>query len=302
MDVTCIGDVNVDVLTSNLLSLPPKDSQILLDDVRLSTGGCATNTAKALATLGAKTRLIAKVGNDTYGDFVRKDLGKVGNLNLAFAKGNRTGVTIALTFKDKTRSFLTYPGGNGEFSINDIDYDLIEGKCLHVASFFLQGMREKTKKILDYAHEKGMITTFDAGFDPRGWRRQDVTLVRKVLKDVNIFFPNLVEGQKITGEKKKDDVVDALLSLGVGIVALKLGSKGCYVCTEKERIFIPAYKVKVVDTTGAGDVFAAGFLFAYLKAWDLKRCARFASATAALKTQNYGSEKYPKYGEVMRIL
>ena len=99
MDVTCIGDVNVDVLTSNLTCLPPRDSQILLDDLRLSTGGCAANTSKALATLGAKTRLIAKVGNDIYGDFVRKDLGKVGNLDFAYAKGKRTGVTIALTFR-----------------------------------------------------------------------------------------------------------------------------------------------------------------------------------------------------------
>jgi ribokinase len=302
MDVTCVGDVNVDVLTSNLLRLPQRDSQVLLDDLQLTTGGCAANTAKALAILGAKTRLIGKIGDDIYGDFVRKDFGGIHNLKFALAKGSRTGATIALTFKDKTRSFLTYPGGNCEFTIKDLDYDLIEGKCLHVASFFLQGMREKTKRILDYAHQEGMITSFDAGFDPRGWRKQDLTLVRRILKDVDIFFPNLGEGQAITGKKNKDKVVDELLSLGVGIIALKLGSKGCYVCTEKKRTFVPAYKVKALDTTGAGDVFAAGFIYAYLKAWDMGKCARFASAAAALKTRGYGSWKYPKYSEVMRIL
>lgn len=302
MDVTCIGDVNVDVLTSKIDSMPEHDAQMLLSDLRLSTGGCAANTAKALAVLGAKTRLIAKAGKDLYGDYISGDLGGIKNLDLRLARGEKTGVTLAINFTDSTRSFLTYTGGNSEFSIKDIKLNLVEGRCVHIASFFLQGLREKTKKIVDYAHDKGLIVSFDTGFDPRGWSVKDVSLIRKILKDVDIFFPNLREAEAVTGEKNKDRIVDELLSLGVGIVALKRGSKGAYICTKKQRITIPPYKVKVVDTTGAGDVFGAAFIYSYLQAWDLRECGRFAAAAAALKTKSYGSEKYPGYNEVAKML
>ena len=303
MDVTCIGDVNVDILTSNIKTYPKKDTQLLIEDLTMTTGGCAANTSKALAVLGAKTRLIAKAGNDVFGDCVRKDLAKVRNLDLHLSKGKRTGVTLAVTFEDKMRSFLTYTGGNGEFSIKDVDLGAIKGKCLHTTSFFLLGLRGNTNRILDYAHEKGMITTFDPGFDPRGWKKKDVAQIRKTLRDVDIFFPNLSEAEAITGKKGKDKIVDALLSMGVGIVALKMGCKGSYVCTKQERTFVPPFKIKnVVDTTGAGDVYAAGFIYAYLKAWDLQECARFASAAAALKTRGFGSSKYPRYKEVEAML
>jgi sugar/nucleoside kinase (ribokinase family) len=301
-DITSIGDVNVDILTSNITDYPPKDSQMIIDDLHMTTGGCAANYAKASAILGSKTRLIARIGDDLFGNLVRKSLGAVEDLDLCLISGGRTAVTLAITFKDKTRSFLTFPGANGELSVEDIDLDLIEGKYLHIASFFLQGLRADTKKILDYAHKKGMTASFDTGLDPMGWSKADVSLVRKTLKDVDIFFPNHAEAQAITKAKNQKDIIDELLSLGPAIVALKLGSKGAWIASEKEKIFIPSFRVKAVDTTGAGDVFAAGFIHAHSCGWDLKKCGTFASATAALKTQGYGAERYPTYREVSAFL
>jgi len=301
-DITSIGDVNVDILTSNITDYPPKDAQIILEDLHLTSGGCAANFAKASAILGRKTRLIARIGDDIFGDHVRKSLGSVDNLDLRLISGGRTAVTLAITFKDKSRSFLTFPGANSEFSIKDIDSDLIKGKYVHIASFFLQGLRADTKKILDYAHGKGMTASFDTGYDPLGWSKADVSLVRKTLKDVDIFFPNFAEAQAITKTKKVEEVIDELLSLGPAIVALKMGSKGCHICTKDEKIFIPAFRVKAIDTTGAGDVFAAGFVHAHSRGWDLKKCGMFASAAAALKTQGYGAERYPSYEEVRAFL
>lgn len=300
--ITSIGDINVDILTSNITDYPPKDAQIILEDLHLTSGGCAANFAKASAVLGRKTRLIARIGDDLFGNLIRKSLGTVGDLDLCLISGGRTAVTLAITFKDKTRSFLTFPGANTEFSVKDIDFDLIEGRYVHIASFFLQGLRADTKKILDYAHRKGMTASFDTGFDPLGWSKADIALVRKTLKDVDIFFPNLAEAQAITKAKKVEEVIEELLSLGPSIVALKMGSKGAWVASKDEKIFIPAFRVKVIDTTGAGDVFAAGFIHAHSRGWDLKKCGMFASAAAALKTQGYGAKKYPTYQEVSAFL
>jgi ribokinase len=300
--ITSIGDINVDIITSNITDYPPKDAQIIIEDLHLTSGGCSANFAKASAVLGRKTRLIGKIGDDLFGNLVRKSLGSVDNLDLCIIPGGRTSVTLAITFKDKSRSFLTFPGANSDFSVKDIDYSLIEGKYVHIASFFLQGLREDTKKILDYAHKKGMIASFDTGFDPLGWSKADASLVRRTLKDVDIFFPNLAEAQAITKSKNQKDIIDELLSLGPSIVALKLGSKGAWIATEKEKIFIPAFRVKAIDTTGAGDVFAAGYIHAHSRGWDQKKCGMFASAAAALKTQGYGAERYPTYQEVSAFL
>ncbi len=301
-DVTSIGDINIDIITSNIKEFPPRDAQILLDDLHLSTGGCAANYAKASAELGMKTRLIAKTGDDLFGSLIRKSLGQNPNLDLCLTCEGRTATTLAITFKDKTRSFLTFPGANSEFSAKDIDYDLIEGRYVHIASFFLQGLRTDTKKILNYAHGKEMTASFDTGYDPMGWTKEDVSLVRKTLKDVDIFFPNLAEAQAITKAKKEEEVIDELLSLGPSIIALKMGSKGAWIATEKEKTFIPAFRVKAVDTTGTGDVFAAGFTYAHSRGWDLKKCGTFASAAAALKTRGYGTEKYPTRQEADAFL
>ena len=274
----------------------------------MSSGGCAANFANAISRLGLRTRFIGKLGNDIFGKFVRKSLeGDDGDgIDLRVVRGNKTGVTFALTFEDNTRSFITYPGSNRELSIDDINLDLIEGRYLHIASFFLQGLRENTTKIVNYAHDKGMVTSFDTGWDPSGWSEKDTELVRNVLKDVDIFFPNLREAEAITNlpdrEKDRDKTCDKLLDLGPEIIALKMGSSGSYIATTDEKVLIEPFGVNVVDTTGAGDVFNAAFIFGHFNGWNLKKTGRFANAAAALSTTGYGTEKYPLVRDVNRFM
>ncbi|MBU4341728.1 MAG: carbohydrate kinase family protein, partial [Candidatus Altiarchaeota archaeon] len=299
MDVTSIGDINLDAITSKLKELPEKDSQRVVSDLSLSSGGCAANFAKAISKLGLETRFIGKMGDDVIGEFLRNSMEGV---DLVLSKGSKSGITFAMVFEDDTRSFVTYPGSNGEFTIGDINLDLIEGKYLHVGSFFLQGLREDTKKVLDHAHGRGMSTSFDTGWDPAGWCKEDITLVREILKGVDIFFPNLKEGEAITGAKGREKVCEELLALGPQIIALKLGSEGSYIANGKERISIPPTKVDVVDTTGAGDVFDASFVYGHSKGWDLEKVGKFANAAAALSTRDYGSNGYPAPDDVNSIL
>jgi ribokinase len=146
-----------------------------------------------------------------------------------------------------------------------------------------------------------MVTCLDTGFDPRGWSRKDVTLVRKTLSYVDIFFPNLAEARKITGAEEQDDVCDILLGMGPSIVALKMGKKGCYICSGSERVYVAPFRMAVVDTTGAGDVYGAAFICGHFRKWGLKKIGRFANAAAALSTEGFGSENYPTYAEAARL-
>lgn len=294
-----MGDVNVDIITAKLENMPERDSQTLVPTIRLSSGGCAANLAKALNRLGTKARLIGKVGDDFFGGFLGGDLEGV---DLRLSVGSRTGITVGITFEDNTRSFITYPGSNSELVYGDIDFDLIEGRCLHIASFFLQGLRENTKKILDFAHSKGMVTSFDTGWDPRGWSSGDQELVRETLKHVDLFFPNVKEGEAITEARDERTICGRLLDMGPRVVALKAGNRGCYVASEGDFFFVPSFRVDSLDTTGAGDVFDAGFVYGYLKGWDLELMGRFANAAAALSTTGYGTQKYPTLEEVGKLL
>ncbi len=298
IEVTSIGDINIDIITPKIQEMPEKDSQIIIGEISITSGGCAANFAKALGKLGLNTRLIGKLGNDTFKNFLKDELK---GIDLKASMGTKTGLTYAITFKDNTRSFITYPGSNSELSIKDIDFSLIKGRHLHITSLFLQGLKANTEKILNFAHSKGMTTSLDTGWDPGGWSERDIKLVRRILKGVDIFFPNIKEGQAITGLNDKRAICDKLQEFGTKAVALKIGSKGSYIATPEKQISVPPFRVRVVDTTGAGDVFDAGFVYGHLKDWNLEKIGRFANAAAALSTTGYGSGNYPGLRDVQRL-
>jgi sugar/nucleoside kinase (ribokinase family) len=297
-EVTSIGDINVDIITAKVGDMPQRDSQVIAPRIALSSGGCAANFANAISLLGTGTRFMGKVGDDVFGDFLR---GNFSGVELILSMGNRTGITIAITLEDDTRSFITCPGANSEFGIEDIDFGLIEGEHLHIASFFLQGLRGDTSEILEYARERGMLISLDTGWDPGGWSDDDTKLVKEVLRGVDIFFPNVREGKAITGAEGEEDICKRLLSLGPGVIGLKKGGKGSCIATKDEFCSVPAFGVETVDTTGAGDVFDAAFVFGYLKNWDLEEVGIFANAAAALSTTGYGTERYPSREEVIAL-
>lgn len=299
VEVTSVGDINVDLVCSNLKEMPGRDSQVLVDDLFVSSGGCAANFAKAISRLGLKTRLFGKAGDDIYGNLLEKELSGV---DLCLARGSRTGVTYALTFRDGSRSFLTYPGSNREFGIEDIDLKLVEGGFLHVASFFLQGLREHTKELLVHARDKGMTCSFDTGWDPRGWGERDRELVIETLEAVDIFFPNLREAEAITGLHDVEEVCDSLQSMGPEIIALKLGSRGSFIAGMGKRLSVEPFQVDVVDSTGAGDVFAAGFIYGRCRGFGLEESGRFANAAASLSAKGMGSSCYPTENEATAFI
>ena len=299
MDIISIGDINIDIITPVLDDMPERDRQRVIKDISMDVGGCSANFAYAASKLGADVRFIGKLGDDIFRDFI---LERMQGVDMHVPSETKTGITYAITFEDGTRSFITYPGSNAELSIEDINFDLIEGRYVHVASFFLQGLKKDTVNIFRNAHEKEMITSFDTGWDPFGWSSEDIKVIKEVLREGDIFFPNLDEAKKITKLDNKDEICDALLDSGPEIIGLKMGSNGSYIASQDERLFIPPFEVTPVDTTGAGDVFNAAFIFGHHKGWDLERIGRFANTAAGLSVCGAGRENYPGLGEVVKFI
>ena len=145
---------------------------------------------------------------------------------------------------------------------------------------------EPQAQVLAAAQAAGVTTCVDTAWDDTGrW----MAAVGPLLPHTDLFLPSLPEAQRLTGLEQPEDVAQALLDAGAGLVGLKMGPEGSYVRTAEAALRVPAYPVEVVDGSGAGDAFVAGFLYGYLNAWDLERTARFANALGALATTAPGT-------------
>jgi ribokinase len=306
INITAIGDVNVDLIAP-IREIPGKGKQVLVEDLEVHGGGCATNFAFACSRLGAKSSLFGRVGDDIFGRYVLDLLKKEGvDVSGVKVSGNgKTGATIALV-QGGERSFISYRGENARFSIGDIALERIEGDLVHLPSFFLlEGMQPYYPQLVNSIKTR---VSFDTGWDPKGWKRNTMEKLRDILRGVDIFFPSLEEAKRIMGVKGRlsDEAQIRLarryIDLGVEIIVLTIGEEGCLAMDGKEIVRMPAFEVEVVDTTGAGDVFNAGFVVSHLRGLGLKGCTEFASAAAAMSVTGKGWSRYPTFGEVEDFL
>jgi sugar/nucleoside kinase (ribokinase family) len=198
----------------------------------------------------------------------------------------RTGATVVLSTGTE-RAFVTYMGSITEVRRSDITPEtLAAADHLHVGSYFLQ--RRLHPDMLDLFQEakhRGLTTSVDPGWD--NFLEWDARIF-DTLSFVDVFLPNLVEAQHITGVTSAEAALETLARQG-NIVVIKMGAKGCLVGHCDVRFHMPAFEVQVVDVTSAGDVFNAGFLYGFLAGWDLERTARFANACGAIAVSQVGS-------------
>jgi sugar/nucleoside kinase (ribokinase family) len=293
MDILCLGQFTTDIVVKGIDELPEKGKSIFVDKIELYNGGCACNTAIDLANLGIYTGVIGKVGKDTFGDFLISLLTKhkIDVRGLKQDSESNTSSTVVLVSSDGERTFLHYSGTNAKLTIEDIDFNLIkETKILHVAAIYLlpalDGM--PIAQILREAKDIGIITSLDTAWDAKG---QWLEKIEPSLPFVDFFLPNIEEASMISGKDSPEEIVKFFLSYGVKVVGLKMGDKGCYIQSKDKRLYVPAFKVKAVDTTGAGDAFVAGFLTGILKGWDLEFIGLFANAVGACSVMETGASQ-----------
>lgn len=283
MDVLCLGIFVADVVAKPIEEMPDKGKLVLVDTMELHTGGCASNTGYSLGKLGISTGLMGKVGMDGFGDFFVNYM-KDGGLDIRGIKRtstSNTSATMVMVSSDGERTFFHYLGANAELCYDDIDFDIIkQAKILHVAGTFLMPSfdGEPTARVLKQAREWGIITSLDTAWDSKGnWMK----VIEPCLHHLDIFMPSIEEARMITGKKEPKDVAEVLLSYGIKTVSLKMGEQGSYTRTNDWELYLPIYKVDAIDSTGAGDAYAAGFLAGVAKGWDYKDAARLGNAVGA---------------------
>jgi sugar/nucleoside kinase (ribokinase family) len=283
VDVTCLGILVADVVGKPVEQLPDRGKLSLVDRMELHGGGCANNTGIGLAKIGIKTAVIGKVGNDGFGDFMVNSLRASGvdASGVVRDSSTATSATMVMVHGDGERSFIHYIGTNACLSEDDINWDIVKNsKIFHIAgSFLMPGFDgQPTANVLKKAKELGVTTALDTAWDSKG---QWMKLLEPCLEYVDYAVPSIEEARMVTGKHDPADVAKVLMDKGVGIVALKMGSEGCYIKSADSEVRLPIYRVNAVDATGAGDAFAAGFLAGIANGWDLERTGKFANATGA---------------------
>jgi sugar/nucleoside kinase (ribokinase family) len=297
--VYCSGNLVADVQAKTLEQLPPEDVVAIVDEIELILGGNAANTAACLARVGVASAVIGRIGADAFGQFVRGELASAGvNTDMMLTTpGAQTAATVAAITPAGNRKCAHVPGVTSQFTAQDFDWAQIEEQMhsqptaqpsfLHFGSFFLLPGFDgpSTAQVLQQARRLGMRTSLDVCWDPNGRWAADLA---PCLEYCDIIFPNQTEAEQITGLRDPDEMAQWFLDHGVGMAVVKLGKEGCLVKTASERVRVPGYRVQVMDTTGAGDAFAGGFLAGQVWGWEIERTARFACALAARSVTDFG--------------
>lgn len=281
-DVACVGIFVADAIAKTVDKLPKKGKLDLINQLDLYTGGCAVNTGIAMAKIGLKTSVIGKVGNDGFGKFIHNSL-KDENVNvdgLVLDSNSSTSASVVLVDSEGERSFLHCLGANAEFTDKDVDYNIIEeSNIVFIAGTMLMPSfdGEPCARVLKRSKEMGKTTALDTAWDSTGrW----MEVLEPCMKYIDLFMPSYEEAVELSGKKDPEEIADVFLSMGIKTCVIKLGKDGCFIKDKKgEKHTIPTYMdIKPVDTTGAGDSFAAGFLTGISKGWSLYECGKFANA------------------------
>jgi len=245
----------------------------------LSLGGSAGNTIRAMARLGTRTGFIGKVGNDTTGDFYKQALLNVGVEPYILRSEYRSGKCVSLISPDGERTMVTHLGAAADLQASDIDPATFDSyDCLYIEGYLVQD-HDLIRTTIEQAKAHGLKVAIDlASFNVV---RENLDFLRSlVAKHVDIIFANEDEAREFSGEQR---AIDALhyISQMCELTVVKTGMKGALIKRGEEfaEVGIMA-AAKRVDTTGAGDFYAAGFLSALSEGMSLRQCGTIGAITA----------------------
>ncbi|WXG47495.1 MAG: sugar kinase [Candidatus Atabeyarchaeum deiterrae] len=298
--VVALGDINIDICMIGS-GRPEVGRETLAKDMVVSPAGSTGYFAFAIARLGEECRFVGRLGGDYFGKMILDKMKSFG-IQTGYIKVDpdaATGVTVSVVMDNGERVLVSYLGPTELLSIGDVDERALKGaRHLHMGAFpLLKSLQRSVPEIFMKVKKMGMSTSLDTGWDPTG--RWDVD---ETLQWVDVFLPNEEETIAMTGGKRITEGVEVLLAKGPSVVVVKRGAHGCTVATRERSVDIPAFKVKPVDTTGAGDVFNAGFVYAYLRGKPLPECAKYGNAAGALKTLRSGCDAIPDLKSVESLI
>ena len=315
-----IGNALVDIMTmindDSILSKfeLPKGSMQLVDKEKsdrvksgtasfrrtMSSGGSAANTIHGIAMMGAKTGFIGSIGKDETGDFFEKDMQDAGINTMLIRRNSVTGTAVALISPDSERTFATHLGAAVELNASDLKKDFFKGYDI----LYLEGYLIINLELVETACRLAKENKMKVALDLSSYNVVEAKLAdfKKIIeKYVDIVFANEEEARAFTGMPQKEalDYISELCEVAI----VKVGSEGSWIKRGEEICKIETGKVKVKDTTGAGDLYASGFLFGYANDMDLNTCGVLGSLMAEKVIEIIGARMdASKFKEIQSVL
>ena len=290
--VVCLGNVLVDLLVKPVDGLPPKGGLLPVDRIEMAMGGCASNTAIALGRLGVPVALWGKLGRDFFGDFAFSQLQKegVGLSGMLRDKKVRTSATVVLVDSQARRSFLHSVAANDHIHRSELEFSKLRSfDHLHIGGYFLFPKLDGAPmaSVLREARRMGLTTSLDTAWDLKGrWMKA----LKPCLPHLDHFMPSEREVKMLLGHEEPVRAARAFLKMGARCVIIKQGHRGSYLLNQEGvQLKVKALRTRVVDETGAGDSFCAGFMKGLSLKWDLKDCLRLANAAGACAVSALGA-------------
>ncbi|MEM3404076.1 MAG: sugar kinase [Nitrososphaeria archaeon] len=304
-------------LGSAIIDFAPREKGVPLSRVKAffpSAGGSVSNILVEASRLGLRTGFLGCVGDDEFGTLVLNDF-KAQNVDTSHVKrvkGFATGIAFYSIDETGDRHYIFYrfPGYSDPETMlkpEDIDKDYIAGtKMFHYSEAMLRKAltRETVLRILQIAKEHKVAVSYDPNVREALWNNKEEfqSTQRKVLSLTEVFLSTSREAALIAGGSNVEETLDNILRLGPSTVVIREGER-YHVAFKGERMVIPIFKVKAVDTSGAGDVFVAGFLTGLAKQWSVDRAVMLGSAVAAIKVMKAGTRgKLPTMRDAITFL
>jgi ribokinase len=286
-DVVGFGALNVDKLFK-VNRIAAKEEESFITGFAETSGGSAANTVVGLARLGCKVGFVGKVAEDREGKTLLEEFRKesVDTKGVAVAKQGRSGTVMGFVDENGERALYIDPGVNDQVEFNEKNKTYAsQTMFLHLTSFVGEESFQTQKRIVETLPEDVMVS-----FDPGAlYARKGLAALESIVKETFVLMPNAGELELLTGMADYRRGAEAMLKKGVKVVAVKLGSRGCYVTDGRQSRNVEAFKVSVVDTTGAGDAFCAGFLYGLIKQKSLEECGRIGNFVASRCTTKMGA-------------
>ncbi len=287
-DVIGFGALNVDMLLK-VNHIAGAEEESFIENYTEACGGSAANTMVGLARLGCKVGFIGKVADDHEGKLQIDCFNSEGvdTNGIIQAKQGKSGSVLGFVDKKGARALYINPGVNDLLESREINLEYVaQTSFLHLSSFVGEKPFRAQKKLI------GMLpNAIKVSFDPGSvYAQKGLATIEPIIRSSYLLMPNAFELEQLTGEPDYRKGADFMLDMGVKIVAVKLGSKGCYVTDGNEQFTVDAFPVKAVDTTGAGDAFNAGFLYGLLdNKINLYECGRLGNFVASRSVMKMGA-------------
>ena len=277
----------------------PSGSKILIDELEFTTGGGGTNTAVALSRLGHKVGFIGKLGTGTNSDFIHKDLKKE-KIDLLCSHGTgHSGYSVILDTLEHDRTILTYKGVNDELKHDDIPYKKLKTKW-----FYFTSMLEESFHTLERLAEFAQQHKIRVAFNPSTYlAEKGIKHLNHIISRTELLVLNKEEACLLVGQDTIEGLLLKLKSLGPRIAVITDGKHDLYVIDEKYIYSAKPPFVKLVDTTGAGDAFAASFLSGILRKDNVEFAIKLGLANALSVITHYGAKNILlNFNEAMKAM